>query len=129
MIHAESLAAPYQTRFSCGELSAIADTTAEKGGAGSGFRPHDLLEAALACCMTMTLRMYAEKHALPWAGSAVEVVLNRQNPEQPLFECKVLFADSVPEMARARMLQIVERCPVRRTLSGAMGFALLSSGA
>jgi putative redox protein len=43
---------------------AIVDTTSGKGGYGDGFHPHELLEAALATCMNMTIRMYAQKHAI-----------------------------------------------------------------
>lgn len=50
MIETESRSEPYATRFSDGVQEALADTTADKGGGGAGFRPHDLLEAALATC-------------------------------------------------------------------------------
>ena len=49
----------YLTVFSNGKHTANADTTFDKGGSNLGFRPHELLEAALATCMNMHLRMYA----------------------------------------------------------------------
>lgn len=55
------------------------DTTPDKEGANHGFRPHELLEAASASCMNMTLRMYAEIHAIPLAGMSVAVWLNPNN--------------------------------------------------
>ena len=44
-------------------IAASSDNTPDKGGKGAGFRPHELLEAALACCMNMSVRMYAESHS------------------------------------------------------------------
>jgi len=64
MICATSESIPFQTRFSDGEHEGLADTTADKGGGNSGFRPHDLLAAAVASCINMTVRMYAERHAI-----------------------------------------------------------------
>lgn len=59
MIRASSLDVPYQTAFTNGTLEAVADVPVEKGGAGRGFGPHELLEAAFATCLTMTAQMYA----------------------------------------------------------------------
>ena len=61
MIRANSTPENYLTTVSNGEFTLPADTTADKGGGGQGFRPHDLLEAALASCMNMSLRMAAQK--------------------------------------------------------------------
>ncbi len=122
MIRAENLAEPYQLAFHSGEQSGRADATADKGGGGQGFRPHELLEAALASCMLMTLRMYAERHAIDHAGIGVEVRLERTDPEHPVFESAVSFPADFPADRRERMLQVAERCPVHRTLAAGFGF-------
>ena len=49
----------YQTQLTNGTHSTLSDTTRDKGGSELGFRSHDLLEATLASCMNITLRMYA----------------------------------------------------------------------
>jgi putative redox protein len=43
-----------------GTAGILSDTTEEKGGSGKYFRPHDLLEAALASCLNITTRMVLE---------------------------------------------------------------------
>jgi putative redox protein len=48
MIEATSKSIRYQTQLTSGAHSALSDTTRDKGGRESGFRPHDLLEAAVA---------------------------------------------------------------------------------
>lgn len=115
---------PYCTRFSDGVHEAWADTSSAKGGSDAGFHPHDLLEAALATCVHMTLRMYAESHAVPLTSSVVRVQLDRSQPEQPVFRYEVeLYGDELTEEQRAKLLQIAEKCPVRRTLSKPLRFA------
>jgi putative redox protein len=109
MIRAENLAEPYQLAFHRGEQSGRADATADNGGGGQEFRPHELhelLEAVLASCMLMTLRMYAERHAIDHAGISVEVRLERTDPAH----------------RRERMLQVAERCPVHRTRAASFEF-------
>src|SRR6266540_2895364 len=59
-------------------MNACADTTVDKGGGSAGFRPHDLLEAALASCLTMSLRMCAEKYDIPFSEIRTKVSLNGQ---------------------------------------------------
>jgi putative redox protein len=122
MVRAENLANPYQVAFQNGTQSGVADTAAGKGGSGQGFRPHELLEAALASCMVMTLRMYAERHAIDYTGIGVAVRLDRTDPEHPVFESAVSFPADFPADRRGRMLQVAERCPVHRTLAAGLGF-------
>jgi len=123
MITATSQAQNYATQFSNGYAEAESDTTPDKGGKGIGFRPHELLEAALANCMNMTLRMAAEKYRIPLSGVSVSVSLNRQNPETKIFEYRVEFPDSLQDVEKQHLLSALERCPVRKTLSSPLEFA------
>jgi putative redox protein len=85
MIQADSQPDKFLTVFANGTHAFTSDTTADKGGRNLGFRPHELLEAALATCMNMTLRMAAEKHAIALSSVSVTVSLKR-NPEGSSFE-------------------------------------------
>ena len=116
MIHATSQLAPYLTRFTDGEHECFADTTTAKGGQNAGFRQHDLLEAALATCIDITLRMYAAHHAIPLASVAVKVSLDRSNPEEVVFRYEVdAEGDMTPEQ-RLKLLRAAGGCPVSKTL-------------
>ncbi len=124
MIRTESQAAQYLTDFTNGVHAATADVSAKFGGGGLGFGPFELLEAALATCMNMTLRMCAEKHAIPLSGASVSVSLSRKNPEVSLFQYSVTLPDSLSGDQRSRLLSALERCPVRMALSASVQFAL-----
>jgi len=89
MIRADSQPTNYETELSNGEHRAMSDTTPDKSGANRGFRPHELLEAALATCLNMTVRMAADKHGIPLSNVSVTVSLNREQPTEPVFEYSV----------------------------------------
>ncbi|MDL4773383.1 MULTISPECIES: OsmC family protein [Thermomonosporaceae] len=48
---------PYQVQFRAGQNAGLADTVKDEVGGSVGLRPHELLEAALASCMTISARM------------------------------------------------------------------------
>ncbi|MBX3305672.1 MAG: OsmC family protein, partial [Nitrospira sp.] len=122
MVEATSKPVRYQTQLTSGAHSTLSDTTRDKGGSESGFRPHDLLEAALASCMNMTVRMYADKHGITLSGVTTRVTLDRSNPEETVFEYEVELEGELSEQDRARLLEVAGRCPVRKTLSKRIGF-------
>jgi putative redox protein len=126
MIEATSEMPRYRTRISDGTHQATSDTTADKGGDGAGFRPHDLLEAALAGCMNMTVRMYAEKHAFPLRNVTTIVHIDRTDPAETVFRYDVRFEGDLSQQQEQRLMEAVSACPVRRTLSKPIRFATVS---
>jgi len=126
MIISESKHEKYLTSFTNGMYSAYADTTKNKGGAEQGFRPHELLEAALACCMNMSLRMNAEKLSISLPEVKVHVSLNRDDPEHPTFEYGVSFGKSLTREDEQKLLTSLECSSVRSTLSKPLAFKLVN---
>ena len=107
----------YQTIFSNGKHSAFADTTEDKGGHSSGFRPHELLEASLASCLNMHLRMYASTHKLPLEGIHTAVALDRSLPNEVKFNYSINLIGSLSPEQKERLFQVAKTCPVHKTLS------------
>ena len=97
-----------------------ADEPASVGGGGGGPTPYQLLSAALAACTSMTLRLYAGRKpwALPDFRVEVEHALVPGSAPRDLFTRRILFDSPLDEEVRARLLEIAEKCPVHRTLSG-----------
>lgn len=122
MICAKSELTRYRTRFSDGEHESNADTTADKGGAHSGFRPHDLLEAALAACVNMTVRMFADNHGIPLRAVTTNVSLVRTRPDEVVFRYEVELDGELTEEQRIKLFQAANACPVRKTLSKSIKF-------
>jgi putative redox protein len=122
MIASVSTETPYATVFTDGKRESACDTTPDKGGAGSGFRPHDLLEAAFACCLNMNLRMYAEKHKILLSEAKVAVSLNRDDPEQTVFEYRVELQGDLTDEQRRELIEQATSCAVSKTLSKKISF-------
>ena len=122
MITTYSESTPYRTRFTIDGREAYADASKDKGGADAGFGPHALLEASVACCINIWLRMYANKRGIPLSGVTAEVRLNRQTPNETIFEYAVQLQGNLTEDQRRDIHQQIVACPVSQTLLKGISF-------
>lgn len=122
MISTENELINYKTKFFNSKHIAYSDTTTEKGGSNSGFRPHELLEAALATCINMQIRIYAESHNLKLSKVKVMVKLNRNIIESSIFEYRIEVEGNLSEIERKKIMSVAETCPVKKTLSKEIKF-------
>ncbi len=122
MISTVSEAQPFRVQFSDGQHRALADTSIDKGGGGAGFRPHELLEAALATCMNMAATMYAEKHVIPLVQVVTKVTLDRSGSEQVVFSYSVELSGELTVQQKEAIMSAMRVCPVRKTLSRGVRF-------
>ena len=122
----------YQVSITAGRHDFIADEPAGIGD-DAGPSPYDLLLSSLAACKVMTAHMYAKRKG--WPLEAVELSLNIANihakdcegcltdPADPntrisLIEAKARFVGDLTAEQITRLAEILDRCPVHRTLTG-----------
>ncbi len=117
MITAKSQDQNYQVVFTDGFHTGVSDVKEDKGGSNSGFRPHDLLEAALATCLNMWLRMYADEHDLSLDHVETTVSLDRSQTEEVVFNYSLDIAGSLSSAERQQLVSAAQSCPVHKTLS------------
>ncbi|HEY0412999.1 MAG TPA: OsmC family protein [Allosphingosinicella sp.] len=112
--------ARFATRLDLPGGALVADEPVSVGGGGSGPTPYQLLSAALAACTSMTLRLYAGRKGWTLPDFTVEVAhaLIPGSPPRDRFTRRILFAAAVAPEDEARLLDMADRCPVHRTLSG-----------
>jgi putative redox protein len=115
MIEATALPAAWQVRFRAGDNEGRADTAKDGTGGSAGMRPHELLEASLAACMTISARMALADLGITDGEVCVRVHLEReQSATRFRYE---LILDPALEPHRPMVTEHVERSPVRATLS------------
>jgi putative redox protein len=100
----------------------VADVPVEKGGEGLGFGPHELLEAALATCMAITVRKVADQRQIPLESTTCEVRLDRSQSEQVTFEYALQLQGKLSPEEEALLREAASRCPVRKTLGSGIIF-------
>lgn len=122
----------FRTTLDIAGHPAVADEPVALGGTDQGPSPYGMLSAALAACTAMTLHSYARLKGLPVTGIRV-LVRHEKVHEVDCERCEtdagakidrlertVWIDGAVADTARERLLQIAERCPVHRTLQGAV---------
>jgi putative redox protein len=95
------------------------DEEIEKGGEDTGATPHELLLAALGSCTAMTLKVYADRKG--WPLRDAHVLLNAANADGGyVISRQVTLAGDLDAEQRQRLMEIADRCPVHKTLSGSI---------
>ena len=122
MIRAESQATPYLTRLTNGKHAVAVDSPQEKGGQGEGLRPHELLEAALAGCISLTVRAYADRREIPLESLDVIVRLDRSDPDEAVFSYELQFKGELTDDQRDKLKQVARACKVSKTLQRKLSF-------
>ena len=119
----------FQLRISTGRHQLLADEPADFGGLDSGPSPFQLLGAALASCMTMTARLYADRKGWPVKRIRAGVGHHRDADQEPRdrFDVRLTFDGELDAEQRARMVEIAGKCPVHRVLSEGARFMVEDS--
>jgi putative redox protein len=100
-----------------GALRLRADHEAADGGNDTGGTPHELLLAALGSCTSMTLRSYAAHKG--WSLRSVAVTLSGQTADgKYVITRRLQLEGDLDAGQRQRLLEIADKCPVHRTLTG-----------
>ena len=100
-----------------------ADEPREQGGSDEGANPQELLAASLASCSAVTMEMYANRRGWDIGDVVVEVDYEPAQRGSPTsFRMAVRLPKELPEEQREKLMQIVAKCPVHRTLEGEVMF-------
>ncbi|MET0538315.1 MAG: bifunctional alpha/beta hydrolase/OsmC family protein [Xanthobacteraceae bacterium] len=124
----ETRAGRLQQEIRVGRQRLLADEPVTAGGLDSGPGPYDLVLAGLGACTSMTVRLYAERKALPLDRVTVRLAHSRihaadcencETKEGMLdrIDRVITLSGNLDEDQRKRLLGIADKCPVHRTLT------------
>lgn len=109
----------YQVRLENGRHVFGADEPVAQGGTDLAPAPDELLEAALASCTAITLRMYADRKQ--WPVEAIDVTVGLERIDgKTVFSRNIQLKGDLDQDQKDRLLQIAKLCPVSKTLSGSI---------
>ena len=102
-----------------GAHAIIVDADKAEGGDGLGPNPTRLVEAALAACTAMTIRMYARRKK--WPIDSLRVTVTRPSDQDShlarVLEKSTTVKGDLDDAQMARLHEIGGRCPVHRMLA------------
>ncbi|HEY2274411.1 MAG TPA: OsmC family protein [Steroidobacteraceae bacterium] len=98
----------------------LADEPHEAGGANEGPSPTTLLLSALGACTAITVRMYAARKSWPLAGVEVQLEFNPEGApaEGNDIRRRIALRGQLTEEQRERLLDVANKCPLHRVLTG-----------
>ncbi|MDH6142778.1 putative redox protein [Kitasatospora sp. GP30] len=108
----------YRVDIRSGRHRLTADEPASVGGADTATNPTGLLLSALGSCTAITLRMYAQRKQWPLETVRVHLGYEKGPDKTARITRRIDLVGELDEAQRARLLDIAERTPVTRAVSG-----------
>ncbi|MBX2835563.1 MAG: bifunctional alpha/beta hydrolase/OsmC family protein [Gammaproteobacteria bacterium] len=107
----------------------VADEPVQVGGNNTGPDPYEHLLASVGTCTAMTLRMYATRKQWPLKDAKIVLSHSREhvadckncdsnNTQLDVIHRTVELVGELSSEQRARLMEIADKCPVHKTLTG-----------
>jgi len=119
----------FRTEIFANGFGMVADEPVQYGGTDEGPSPYEYLMAGLGACTTMTVQMYARRKGWSLKDALVRLSHHKIHAEDcrdcesgegkmDKFTRELEFSGELDEAQRQKLLEIAEKCPVHRTLTG-----------
>jgi putative redox protein len=112
-----ALSGKHRQNICVGPHTLLGDVTVAEGGDDAGPNPHEYLLAALGSCTSMTMKMYADRKGWPLKSVRVDVS-GDQVGDTYVIQRTIHVDGPLDATQRARLMEIADKCPVHKTLSG-----------
>ena len=119
----------YRTEIVAAGHALVADEPESLGGTDAGPGPYELLLSAVGACKAITMRMYADRKGWALERAVLSLRHDRRHPEDcedcddpaariDHIDVEIQLVGDLDGAQRARLLEIADRCPVHRTITG-----------
>jgi putative redox protein len=102
-----------------GSHSLRADMVEEHGGHDEGPSPHDLFDASLVACKTLTAHWYAKRSGIPL--EAVSAVVERDDSKERegvyKLTVRLSYQGEMTDQQRTKLHSAVMRCPIHKLMA------------
>ncbi|WP_431682798.1 OsmC family protein [Kitasatospora sp. KL5] len=115
---ATSTGEDYRVEIRSGHHKLAADEPESVGGGDTATTPIGLLLSALGSCTAITLRMYAQRKGWPLETVRVHLGYEKGPDSSARITRRIDLLGELDEAQRARLLDIADRTPVTRAVSG-----------
>ena len=109
----------YATQVSMDGFAFTIDASKAEGGHDLGPNPTRVVEAALAACGVMTMKMYANRKG--WALDDVQVSIEKATGEDAhaarILEKEITIGGDLDDAQRTRLAEFADKCPVHKMLA------------
>lgn len=110
----------------------IGDEPLSFGGKNKGPSPYEYLLSALGLCTTMTIRMVAKREQIPLKHVSVDLKKSLEKGNKPgdktlLIQREIHLEGQMSETQHTRLIQVADRCPVHKSLSGTIRILTIDS--
>lgn len=118
----------------------VADEPTSVGGSNLGPDPYEHLLASVGTCTSMTLRMYAQRKQWPLENARVTLRHSREHKADcddctettssaklDVIERQITLHGELSDDQRSKLMEIADKCPVHRTLTGTLDIRTIAS--
>jgi putative redox protein len=95
------------------------DASIGDGGEGLGPNPHDLYDAALGACESLTVLWYANHKGIPVEN--IEVTVERDQSEEKAgiyrLDTKLKLGGKLTDAQRRELLAVASKCPLYKLMT------------
>ncbi len=99
--------------------SLLTDASTAEGGDDQGPSPHDLYDAALGACKSVTLMWYAKKKGIAVDDVRTEVTSDGSQERAGVYKIhtKVVVSGTFSDTEFAQLVAAAEKCPVHKLMT------------
>ncbi|AAM41988.1 OsmC family protein [Xanthomonas campestris pv. campestris] len=116
-------AVPYTVTVHDGQHRWIGDTQPANGGQDAGPDPEAQVLGALGACTAITVSMVAARKQWPLAAVHVHLHYTQRGAAGTSITRAIVLDGALDDDQRARLLEVAEKCPIHRLLTGEVRIA------